>query len=140
MVRTHTTTTSTQESVAKPSTISMPPKAGPECRYAHHAPPSAATRVSRLRWPKACDEPLWIRGSSTIRSVPIMMRMISGKKRIASRELKTKLPGICNSRALLQLYPIGHVHLRLIQDARGHHPDGRQESGREPCRTRLSNV
>src|SRR5437588_3705247 len=154
MVMIPTAITSTRKNVANPSTISMPPKAGPEWRYAHQAPPSAATRVSRLRWPKASDEPLWISGSSTIRSVPITIRMISGKKRMASRELKTKLPGtrhLCRglsggAGALARgpapspvhrpkagqgagrgpggpphrdLYPIGHVHLRLLQDACG---------------------
>ena len=87
MVRIPTTSTSTRKNVAKPSTINMPPKAGPACEFAYTAPPMAATRVAMLKWPKACEERRWRIGSSTISSVPITVRIVSGRKRIRSAAL-----------------------------------------------------
>src|ERR1039457_3792440 len=90
MVRMPTTITRTRKKVAKPSTMSMPPKAGPPMEYAWTLAPSAAASASREMWPKAFDERLWMSGSSTVSRVPMTVRMISGRKRRASCGLKRK--------------------------------------------------
>src|ERR1017187_10437639 len=82
--------------------------------------------------PKAFDERLWIRGSSTMRRVPMTVRMISGRKRRASCGLKRKtgLTGTGKLRGLPRcqyMRPRRDVHLGLFQYARGDLADGREE-------------
>src|SRR6266568_826608 len=89
--------------------------------------------ASRLMWPNAFDERRWITGSSTISSVPITMRMISGRKRRASCELNTGLTGTGDLRGLrlCQLNPIRYVDVGLFQNACRVLADGWQEALRE---------
>src|SRR5664280_3016582 len=83
--------------------------------------------------PKAFDERLWIRGSSTMSRVPMTVRMISGRKRRASCGLKRKtgLTGTGDLRDLRccrYMHPVGDVHVGLLQYARGVLADGREEA------------
>src|SRR5690242_1533542 len=55
--------------------------------------------------------------------------MISGRNRIMSAELKTGLAGTAHldGGAAMQFDAEWNVYLRLIEHARGHFPNGRQE-------------
>src|ERR1035437_7814674 len=91
----------------------------------------AATRAAMLKWPKACDPRRWRIGSSTIISVPITVRIVSGRKRMRSEALNPKLAGIgglrWHPRRMLHSHLEWHVHQRLLQHARGGPADGWQE-------------
>src|ERR1039457_3275607 len=136
MLRIPTTITSTRKYVAKPSTISMPPKAVPGLVWAYTAPPIAASNAKMLKWPKANEARLCRIGSSTISAVPITVRMISGRKRTRSVALAPKLAGMrylrrprrILSRLLSQLHPFRHVDVGLFQHARRGLAHRRQET------------
>src|SRR5215471_14164073 len=130
MVSIPTTITSARKKVVKPSMWSMPPKAGPGCALAKNVAPRAVASASRLRCPNTEEDRLRRIGSSTMSSVPAIVRMISGRKRRTSSELKAKLTGIghlhlrpcCRS-----LNPDRHVDAGLLEDVRGDLADGRQK-------------
>src|SRR5689334_6485168 len=113
--------TSTRKKVANPSTDSIPPNAAPACAaYALTEATIAAISANRLNVPKTGDERRCTRGSMTISSVPTTVRMISGRNRIRSAELKLGLMGTAGLRALLQdrtlqLNPERHVDVRLVE-------------------------
>src|SRR3954454_11971998 len=118
IVRMPTARQSTRKKVANPSTISILPNAGPACWYAATDPAIAAASPSRLKCPNACDERLPMIGSSTINSVPIAVRMISGRKRIRSPGFIPKLAGIGGLRRGRNLHVEGNVHLSLLEHLR----------------------
>src|SRR6185369_3971558 len=68
-------------------------------------------------------------GSITMRKVPMMERMISGRKRMRSATFRTGLAGIGGLRAERNgLNPEWHVDLGLLQDVSIHFADRRQEA------------
>src|ERR1700676_856888 len=82
--------------------------------------------------PKAFELRLFSSGSSTIRSVAAIVRMISGRKRSVSTRLKAALAGMRHLRVLIglrpcQLNPDRHIHLGLFEHARGRFADRGQE-------------
>src|SRR5215472_17225234 len=84
------------------------------------------------RFPNALERRLFSSGSSTIRSVAAMVRMISGRKRIVSAMLKPGLTGTRDlrtgtGRRTFQLDPDWHIGLRLLEDTGGGLADRRQE-------------
>src|ERR1039458_2175507 len=91
----------------------------------------AASRAAMLKWPKACDPRRLRIGSSTISNVPITARIVSGRKRMRSEGLNPKLAGIgglrWHPRRMLHAHLEWHVHLGLLQHARGGPADGRPE-------------
>src|SRR4249919_3008372 len=104
----------------------MPPNAGPPMVKAYTLAPRAANRANRLMCPKASDERLLIKGSSTISRVPITVRMISGRKRRASCGLNSELTSMGDLRSDRpgglshqgsQPHPVGDVHVGLLQYA-----------------------
>src|ERR1039458_3729121 len=132
MLRIPTTITSTRKYVAKPSTISMPPKAVPGSLCAYTAPPIAASSAKMLKCPNAYEARLCRIGSSTINAVPITVRMISGRKRTRSVALAPKLTGMRHlrlpARLLSQFHPFRHVDVGLFHHARGGLAHRRQET------------
>src|ERR1035441_5368905 len=128
MQRIPTTITSTRKYVAKPSTISMPPKAVPGSLCAYTAPPIAASSAKMLKCPNAYEARLCRIGSSTINAVPIAVRMISGRKRTRSVALAPKLAGMRYLRLPAQFHPLRHVDVGLFQHARRSLAHRRQET------------
>src|SRR5258707_8697147 len=121
----------------------MPPNARPPLALAQSVPPSAVSSANRVRCPKTLDERLRTIGSSTISKVPAMVRIISGRKRSASWGLKAGLASTGDLRANPQrrlerprhrrrwstnLHSIRHVHIGLLDDARGVLAYRRQEA------------
>src|SRR5579872_1561300 len=78
-------------------------------------------------WPKALEERRWITGSRTMSSVPITVRMISGRKRTRSPGFKKLLTGTRHLRLGPGLHLEGHIDLGLAQHTRGGLADRRQE-------------
>src|SRR5580692_1177483 len=97
-------------------------------------------RAKMLMCPNAFDQRLLSTGSRTINSVAQTLKIISGRKRIASVELKPMLTGTGNLRIGMNviraarvskrflggaesrgmhLYPERHIHLRLLEHPRG---------------------
>src|SRR5579875_1221854 len=113
-----TTITSTRKNVAKPSTESNPPNAGPACAYAATEPNSAAIKASRLRFPNRADERRFTTGSRIMSSVAATVRISSGRNRTISPGLTTALTGTGDLLGGGHGYPERNVDLRLIEHAR----------------------
>src|SRR5260370_20973285 len=128
--------TSTRKKVAKPSTISMLENAVPGFAYARTAPHSAATSPAIDKWPKKLLSPSPVSGSSNMISVPITVRMISGKTRTYSTPMGgTKLTGTRGLQAMRHqpangLYVLFQIHGALFEDS----GVGRSDGGHEALR------
>src|SRR5271168_415126 len=88
----------------------------------------AATSPTIEMRPKASLELLRRMTSSTISSVPVTIKMISGRKRIYSTPAGEGLTGMCDlCGQRLGFHPKLHVYLGLVQNARGGLTHRRQE-------------
>src|SRR5690349_17130064 len=87
----------------------------------------AASSDRMLRWPNALEERRCNTGSSTISTVPMMVRIISGRKRIMSAVFTKLLTGTGSLRSRPELHLEGHIDLGLAQHARGSLAHRRQE-------------
>src|SRR5580692_3425366 len=93
--------TRNRKNVAKPSTTSRSEKAEPCTVQAAAVPPMAISRATIERCPNSFGYFFANSGSRTIRSVPAIVRMISGAKRSRSAPLGAKLAGPGSTRRRL---------------------------------------
>src|SRR5271156_6221315 len=82
------------------------------------APAMPPIRARMLMCPNAFDQRLLSTGSSTINNVAQTLRIISGRKRIASVELKPMLTGTGNLRIVMGLEDHSLTVVALIRAAR----------------------